>query len=91
VLFNDQERLSGSCAGWQQKSSGISHEIIAKTGCTKRKVDFSKEVHMFSLSAVCLHVHNCHEIHNNVFKNTKLLHVSGLTGPSSGRTLIVVV
>jgi len=28
--------------------------------------------------------HNCHVIHNNIFKNIRLLHVSDRTGPSSG-------
>jgi hypothetical protein len=27
---------------------------------------------------------NCHLIHNNIFKNTELQHVSDLTGPSPG-------
>jgi hypothetical protein len=31
------------------------------------------------------------QIHNNVFKNTTLVHVSALTGPSPGSTLIVVL
>jgi len=35
--------------------------------------------------------HNCHLIHNNIFKNIKLLHVADRTGPSSGSTLIVVM
>jgi predicted HNH restriction endonuclease len=34
---------------------------------------------------------NCHGmIHNNIFKNIKLLNVSGLTGPSTGSILIAV-
>lgn len=35
--------------------------------------------------------HNCHLMHNDIFKNIKLLHVADLTGPSSESTLIVVV
>jgi len=37
------------------------------------------------------HTHNCHYIHNNILKNTKLLHVSDLNGPLSGSTLIIIV
>lgn len=31
-----------------------------------------------------INAHNCHLIYNNIVINTKLLHVSDLTGPSSG-------
>jgi hypothetical protein len=35
--------------------------------------------------------HNCHLIHNNIFKDIKILHVAYLTGPPSESTLIIVV
>ena len=35
--------------------------------------------------------HNCHLIHNNIFKNIKRVHIADRTGPLSGSTLIVVV
>ena len=35
VLCSEQERLSGPCAEWQQKSAEIYQEIITTTGCTK--------------------------------------------------------
>jgi len=34
--------------------------------------------------------HNCHLIHNNIFKDIKILHVADRTGPSSESTLIIV-
>jgi len=33
---------------------------------------------------------SCYLIHNNIFKNIKLLHVSARIGPSSGRVLVPV-
>ena len=38
-----------------------------------------------------LTIHSCYLIHNNIFKNNKLLHVSDRTGPSSGSVSVPVV
>jgi hypothetical protein len=50
------------------------------------------DVNLYTVSTISTtNAHNCHLIHNNIFKNTKLLHVSVLTGPSSGSPINVVI
>ena len=49
-------------------------------------------VHHSSFSTIQpTNAHNCHLIHNNIFKNTKILHVLDLTGPPSGNTFTGVM
>jgi len=49
-------------------------------------------VHHISFSTIQpTNANKCHLIHNNIYKNTKLLHVLDLTGPPPGNTLTGVL
>jgi hypothetical protein len=43
------------------------------------------------ISVFTISTNECHLIHNNIFINIKLVHVSNLTGPPSRSTLIGVL